>query len=232
MPRQRMIKPDFFDSGSLAECSRDARLLFVGLWVMGDDTGCQKWAPRKIARQVFPYDDIEPAELLTWMAELEESGCIRYYEAENEQCVCVPNFSVYQTVKNPSKTTVPRPPENIGKLPPSGYFSKILRDCYGGDTPVLPQDSHTISYSCGSDGETAGYHGTGVGLTHNMPPSKERSKEVISSSPHGEEEEITLGESGIEGDVCPECGSTDVSPRGDRLKACLSCGSVWEVCHG
>ncbi len=232
MPRQRMIKPDFFDSGSLAECSRDARLLFIGLWVMGDDTGCQKWAPKKIARQVFPYDSVGHIELLAWMAELEEAGCIRYYEADGEECVCVPNFPVYQTVKNPSKTTVPRPPEGIGKMPPSGYFKRMLSVFSHEDTTALPQDFPTDSGKGVSEVERGVYHRGSPALTHDMPPSKERSKEVISSSPHGEEEEITLGESGIEEDVCPECGSTDVSPRGDRLAACLSCGSVWEVRHG
>ena len=48
MPRQRMVKPDFFDSGSLAECSRSARLAFIGLWVMGDDNGNVKFSVRKL----------------------------------------------------------------------------------------------------------------------------------------------------------------------------------------
>ena len=39
MSRQRMVKPEFFDSESLAKCSMAARLAFIGLWVEADDFG-------------------------------------------------------------------------------------------------------------------------------------------------------------------------------------------------
>ena len=37
--RIRTIKPEFWPSEKLAKASREARLLFVGLWSMADDSG-------------------------------------------------------------------------------------------------------------------------------------------------------------------------------------------------
>lgn len=238
-----MIKPDFFDSGSLAECSHSARLLFIGLWVMGNDRGCQKWAPRKMMRQVFPYDDVSPAEFLGWMAELEAVGCVMHYRAGGEDCVLVPNFGTYQTVKNPSKSTVPEPPEGLASSRGTDWFQRLLAEFTGKASPGIPQGCPTASDyrendvperdSCGDTPVLPqGYPTPGEALTPNCPPNKERSKEVISSSPYGEEEEITLGDVGMEGGLCPECGSGSTERRGDHLMACPSCGSVWEVRRG
>ena len=82
MPRQRMVKPDFFDSGSLAECSRSARLAFIGLWVMGDDNGNVKFSVRKLKKQIFPFDDMPDADFVSLLAELERVGCIKAYEVD------------------------------------------------------------------------------------------------------------------------------------------------------
>lgn len=263
MPRQRMIKPDFFESGSLAECSRDARLTFVGLWVMADDKGNMKFEERKLVRQLFPYDDLDPRMLIVWLAELEDVGCIKTYEAHGDVCVSIPNFPIYQTVKNPSKSTVPAPPEGLREGPRTDYFTGAARTLWGVANPhfppdflpvvdcgkhsrkdrssIIPGDGLTHSFptvadcgkrasDCGkTNGEAMGGYATGPGLTPEVPPSKERSKEDFSSSPLGEEEEKSPVDTGSDGGICPECGSAEVEPRGARLMACSSCGSVWEV---
>lgn len=138
MPRQRMIKPDFFDSGSLAECTRDARLVFVGLWVMADDKGNMKFNERKLQKQLFPYDDLDPRMLMVWLAELEDVGCIKAYEAQGDVCISVPNFLTYQTIKNPSKTTVPEPPEGLKDGPRTDYFTSRSYQLWGIANPHIP----------------------------------------------------------------------------------------------
>jgi len=115
MARQRMVKPEFFDSESLAECSLGARLLFIGLWVMGDDYGNQKANLNRLRRRVFPYDDMTADEFLSMLAELESVGCIKGYEVDGERYINVPNFLTYQTVRKPSSTNVPEPPEKVKK---------------------------------------------------------------------------------------------------------------------
>lgn len=248
MPRQRMIKPDFFDSGSLAECTRDARLVFVGLWVMADDKGNMKFNERKLQKQLFPYDDLDPRMLMVWLAELEDVGCIKAYEAQGDVCISVPNFLTYQTIKNPSKTTVPEPPEGLKDGPRTDYFTSRSYQLWGITNPHIPPCFPPTFSTIGNSVSTIG---NGVEmedapttypqLTPKVPPSKERSKEVISSSPFGEEEEITPGTksegasefafpASVENqNACPECGSEDrVEPKGEHLMACHACGAVWE----
>ena len=115
MPRQRMIKPEFFDSESLAECSLGARLLFIGLWVMGDDYGNQKAQLKRLKHRVFPLDDMTPDEFRSMLCELERVGCIKGYEVEGERYINIPNFATYQTINRKTKTSIPEPPERTAK---------------------------------------------------------------------------------------------------------------------
>ena len=167
MPRQRMVKPDFFDSGSLAECSHSARLTFIGLWVMGDDKGNVKLSLKKLKKQIFPFDDVTDSEFQGWLGELEKVGCIKVYEVDGEEYITSVNFSVYQTVKNPSKTTIPEPPDSLKKKKRTTFFSNA--------NPALTQSYPSTVYDGGSYGDSSG---TTPALTHDVPPSKERSKEV------------------------------------------------------
>ena len=111
MSRQRMVKPEFFDSESLAECSVAARLCFIGLWVMGDDYGNQKAQLVKLRHNIFPYDELTADEFLGLLCELESVGCIKGYEVDGDRYITVPNFCTYQTVKKPSKSNIPEPPK-------------------------------------------------------------------------------------------------------------------------
>ena len=115
MPRQRMVKPEFFDSESLALCSIEARLAFIGLWVMGDDYGNQKAQFFRLQHRIFPYDEMGHEKFMDLLCELEEVGCVKGYEVDGERYLNVPNFSAYQTVRKPSATNVPEPPKETVK---------------------------------------------------------------------------------------------------------------------
>ena len=107
MARQRMIKPEFFDSESLAECSVAARLAFIGLWVEADDYGRLKAQFTRLRKRIFPYDNISARKFTAIIEELESVGCIEGYEVDGEKYISIPNFSVYQYVKKPSRSTIP-----------------------------------------------------------------------------------------------------------------------------
>jgi hypothetical protein len=47
MARTRQIKPSFFLDEDLALCSREARLLFIGLWTIAIH---ESWVPKRAAR--------------------------------------------------------------------------------------------------------------------------------------------------------------------------------------
>lgn len=109
MARQRMVKPEFFDSPSLGKCSVHARFLFIGLWVQADDFGRLKYQPERLKARVFTYDRVTPDRVKKLLGELEAVGCIRFYEVDGERYIDIPNFGVYQTIQRPSKSTIPAP---------------------------------------------------------------------------------------------------------------------------
>lgn len=157
-----MIKPEFFDSESLALCSIEARLAFVGLWVMGDDYGNQKAQLSRLKHRIFPYDKMPLDAFLDLLCELEEVGCIKGYEIEGDRYITVTNFSEYQTVRKPSKTTVPEPPKPTQKA----RVTNVIRGWRTGNAPVAHQ-------CCTSDGVTH-YDVTSV-----PERKKEGKKEVV-----------------------------------------------------
>lgn len=109
MPRQRMIKAEFFDSGSLALVPVFARYLFIGLWVFADDNGNLKYQTLKLRKQVFPYDDMTEQAFIDALVRLEDIGCIYGYEVDGERYITIPNFLTYQNINRPSSTTIPEP---------------------------------------------------------------------------------------------------------------------------
>ena len=124
MSRQRMVKPEFFDSESLAECSIAARLAFIGLWVEADDYGRLKAQPMRLKQRIFPYDRMTPAKFTALLRELEKVGCIKGYEVDGDTYIEIPNFGVYQTVNRPSKSNIPEPSEKVRKMRKTNVFSE------------------------------------------------------------------------------------------------------------
>jgi len=56
MARIRSIKPQFWTSEQIADCSPNARLLFIGLWNFCDDYGVHPASPARLKMEVFPND--------------------------------------------------------------------------------------------------------------------------------------------------------------------------------
>lgn len=162
MPRQRMIKPEFFDSESLALCSIEARLAFIGLWVMGDDYGNQKAQLFRLQHRIFPYDRMENDKFFDILCELEDVGCIKGYEVDDERYINIPNFTSYQTVKKPSATNIPAPPESVVE-------SKTTRAIHEWRTG-WPLSNNQLGST-----ELVDHHGT----TSSPKRKKERKKEVV-----------------------------------------------------
>lgn len=55
--RIRQVKPQFWSDAKLYGLSRDARLVFIGLWMEADDSGWLRWEPDQIAMDLFPDED-------------------------------------------------------------------------------------------------------------------------------------------------------------------------------
>lgn len=118
-----MIKPEFFDSESLAECSWGARLAFIGLMVYADDRGNMKLSLGRLRSHIFD-DECSDDEFAKMLAQLEKVDCIRVYTSGGKAYLSITNFGIYQTINHPSKTNIPKP--DIDK--PTEVLAPLISD--------------------------------------------------------------------------------------------------------
>lgn len=98
MARIRTIKPEFFQSVSLAACPRDARLTFAGLWTEADDLGRGRADPRLLKGQLWPFDDdITPVTISDHLEVLEATGHVRLYVVDGCAYYEVVHFAEHQS---------------------------------------------------------------------------------------------------------------------------------------
>ncbi|MFS2027089.1 hypothetical protein [Massilia sp. CT11-137] len=107
MARIRSIKPEFPQSESMGNVSRDARLTFIQLWTIADDEGRLRGNSRMLASLLFPYDDDAPALIDGWLKELEDEGCIVRYKSGTQSYVQLCNWLIHQKIDKPSKSKIP-----------------------------------------------------------------------------------------------------------------------------
>lgn len=79
MARIRTVKPEFWTSEQVMECSAIARLLFIGIWNFCDDAGNHPLSPKTLKALVFPGDDITATRVAELLAELESNGLLSIY---------------------------------------------------------------------------------------------------------------------------------------------------------
>jgi len=113
MARNRMIKPEFWDDEKLSTVSRDARLIYIGLWNFSDDYGVVKGSASWILTRLFPYELSLLDELKNWLKELETIHRIIPFQNSNELYYFMPKFLEHQKINRPSKQRNPEPPKDI-----------------------------------------------------------------------------------------------------------------------
>lgn len=79
MGRIRTIKPEFWVSEQVVECSPNARLLFIGMWNFCDDGGNHPASPKSLKMQVFPGDDFTVTYISDLIDELKNQRLIAEY---------------------------------------------------------------------------------------------------------------------------------------------------------
>jgi hypothetical protein len=107
MARIRTIKPEFAQSESMGRVSRDARLAFILMWPIADDTGRLRGNSRMLASILFPYDDDAASRIDDWLGELEREHCIRRYSVNGDAYVEVLNWKKHQKIDRPSQPIFP-----------------------------------------------------------------------------------------------------------------------------
>ncbi len=84
MAKIRTIRPDFWSSPQIAECSREARLLFIGIWNFCDDAGIHPASLARLKMQIFPGDNLSTSDIAFWIEELQQQGLLISYQAEGK----------------------------------------------------------------------------------------------------------------------------------------------------
>lgn len=126
MARIRTIKPEFPHSESMGRVSRDARLAFVLLWTLADDSGRLRGNSRMLASLLFPYDDDAPKLMDEWLKELDCEKCINRYQVDGQSYIEICNWLNHQKIDKPTPSKIPafvessrilaNPPESVEKI--------------------------------------------------------------------------------------------------------------------
>lgn len=102
MARIRTVKPKFFDDLKIGKLSRDARLLYIGLWVFADDSGVVIGNSVWLKSKIYPYDQIQIQQFEKWIKELEINGFIYLFSYMDEEFIYLPTFSRHQVINKPN----------------------------------------------------------------------------------------------------------------------------------
>ena len=108
----RPLKTAFWDDDKVCRLSRDARLTLAGLITkMADDEGRFIATPVAVSGAIFPHDDIPPARVKKWLAEIESEHIVRIYRVNGGTYGCLGKWFKHQKPPHPSPSTIPAPPE-------------------------------------------------------------------------------------------------------------------------
>jgi hypothetical protein len=108
MARIRSIKPEFWTSAQVMDCSSNARLLFIGMWNFADDAGRMAYSPKTLKAQIYPSDDITIADIKDMIVELSSNGLVLIYSAEDKEFIQVTGWH-HQKIDRPKPSKFPAP---------------------------------------------------------------------------------------------------------------------------
>lgn len=129
MARIRTIKPEFWTSVQIVECSPTARLLFIGLWNFCDDGGNHPAEAKRLKMEVFPGDNMTTADIEGMVSELLAQKLILEYSAGGEDYWHVTGWR-HQKIDRPNK----KHPE-----PSAEDIRRVLDEQSTGDLGGIPE---------------------------------------------------------------------------------------------
>src|SRR4051812_23685845 len=114
MARIRSIKPEFWTSEQVMECSMNARLLFLGMWNFADDLGRLPLSPKTLKAQIFPSDDISSEIILGMVGELSKNGLVLVYVVDGREYLQITGWQ-HQRIDKPQPGKYPSPTNGYSK---------------------------------------------------------------------------------------------------------------------
>lgn len=137
MARIRTIKPEFPQSESMGRVSREARLCFIMLWTIADDSGRLRGNQKMLASLLFPYDDDAPIMMSGWLNELEDEECIVQYKAEGQSYIEVINWNEHQKIDKPTPSKTPGPDGSLEQHRSEHDIEMVLFDWFKSSEEVF-----------------------------------------------------------------------------------------------
>ncbi|WP_414607121.1 hypothetical protein [Stenotrophomonas sp. FR010] len=102
MARIRTVKPEFWSSEQVMECSPMARLLFIGLWNFCDDAGNHVASAKTVKAEIFPADDISSSDVQRMLDELSSNSLIAFYTKGDKDYLHVTGWKKHQKIDRPT----------------------------------------------------------------------------------------------------------------------------------
>lgn len=141
MSRIRSIKPEFWTSAQVLECSTNARLLFIGLWNFADDAGRHPYSAKQAKAEVFPADQFTEEQIFALLTELEINQLIVRYSHDGKDYFYISGWK-HQRIDKPQLPKYPDPFSDHSKndlrtIPPD----TIGEDRIGEDTKVIEREA-------------------------------------------------------------------------------------------
>ena len=102
MARIRSIKPSFWTSEQVVECSPNARLLFIGLLTFSDDAGIHPASPARAKMEIFPGDGFGTDDVRAMVDELIAAGLVQQYDVAGRTFWRVTGWDRHQKIDQPT----------------------------------------------------------------------------------------------------------------------------------
>lgn len=101
MARIRTVKPEFWTSEQVMECSTTSRLLFIGMWNFCDDGGNHPASAKTLKAEVFPGDDFSADDVQAMVDELVAQELLMPYIADGKRYLHVTGWH-HQKIEKPN----------------------------------------------------------------------------------------------------------------------------------
>lgn len=110
--KARPLSTSFWTDDKVCRLSRDARLTLAGLITrMADDDGRFLASATAVSGALFPEDELPPARVKRWLAEIESEGLAMVYKVNGGTYGWLPGWNKHQKPPHPTKSTLPPPPD-------------------------------------------------------------------------------------------------------------------------
>lgn len=153
MPRNRVVKPEFWSNPQICQVSRDARLLYIGMWHWCDDAGNCPAVMQLTRARVFPLDEsVGQREMQHWVGELIAAGLLFEYTVSGSKYWHVINWDQRAnrpTVRYPEPPAQSYPQVAKGKNDSSADFTEGSLRAHGGLTEYSLNDAGMKVYPSG-----------------------------------------------------------------------------------